>query len=462
MGAMVVAHLVLGAAAILIPCEPLEAESAMARGLSRDGVVRITCRRFKALPQALHDVSSQSWGAWLHFLWMVVLGVFYVNSVTERRPSVITDRWGTFSNFRKIVGGSALLWWLGPAYTLSEDMCMSASLPLDESYLHVFTHGVVFRSLCSFFIPFLLGLHWTYLDHNPVLGQIECSRAGFSRMTASAWVVLTVAFIICLTAVVANVYFISVQAGTPVIYVVAGYALAFLFVATAAVAFVRYRQSHHVHLHHYQIFYLLMPLCTARDNYFSAACQGVCMGIAVEGSSRWSWAPLIEHNQHTQRLSKNRRSRILRALLAEPVYREQFTPTPPSDEEAHIMSPVVMEPPTAPSSSKTKTASVHPSRELIVPPAPWTIEEDSHEEFLSMHNCAACACCSDTLTFRRGSCAAHCFVACCYDIEGSLCCVGGLTDGICQPDLNRSDWVHSPSESAHLKADGSPCDQTAR
>lgn len=395
----------------------------------------------------------------MHFLWMVTLGVFYVNAVTERRPTIVTDRWGTMSNFRKIVGGSAILWWLGPAYTLSEDMCVGTAMQMQDTYLGVLLRGVVLRSLIFFFFPFLLGLHWTYLDNNPVLGQIECTRAGFSRMSASAWTSLIIAFFICLAAVAGNVYYISVQPGTPVVFVLLGYAAAFLLVVAAAMLFVRIQQTHHVHLHHYQIFYLLMPLCTARDNYLASACQGVCMGIAVEGSTRWSWAPLIEHNQHTQRQAKSRRARIVRALLAEPSTREQLTPTPPSDEEAHILSPVVLEPPGAPSTTKSKAALVHPSRTFFIPPAPWTIEEDSHEEHMALHNCSLCACAAETLTFRRGSCAAHAFVACCYDIEGACCCVGGVTDGLCQPDLNREDWETSPHEATHLKDAGSPCDQ---
>lgn len=397
----------------------------------------------------------QTWGAWLHFTWMVSLGIFYINAVTERRPTILTDRWGTMSNFRKIICSSAALWWLGPAYTLSEDMCIDASMPPWEAFTHVLVHGVIYRSLLSFFLPYLLGLHWTCLDNNPVLGQIECTRAGFSRMSGTAWTVLGIAFMICLAAVVGNVYFISVQPGTPVVYVVAGYACAFLLVAAAAVFFVRIRQTHHVHLHHYQIFYLLMPLCTARDNYLASVCQGVCMGIAVEGSSRWSWAPLIEHNQFTQRLAKNRRSRIMRALLAEPTVVGQLSPNPPSDEEAHIMSPVVMEPPTAPMASKTSTATVHPSRALYIPPAPWTIDEESHEEYMALHNCTVCGCAGDTLTFRRGSCAAHAFVTLCYDMEGTCCCVGNLTDGLCQPDLNREDWETSPREATRLKGNTS-------
>ena len=39
MAAMAAAHVSVGAVAILIPCAPLEDESALARGTSRDGVV---------------------------------------------------------------------------------------------------------------------------------------------------------------------------------------------------------------------------------------------------------------------------------------------------------------------------------------------------------------------------------------------------------------------------------------
>jgi hypothetical protein len=53
----------------------------------------------------------------------------------------------------------------------------------------------------------------------------------------------------------------------------------------------------HLHLHHYFFSGILLPffLCTSGSSFWrwgALSCAGICMGVMVEGSTRWSFAPL--------------------------------------------------------------------------------------------------------------------------------------------------------------------------
>lgn len=356
-------------------------------------------------------------------------GYVYVTHITERRENPWTDRWKTVSNMRKVGFFAAAMWWLGPVFTLSEGMCNPSSSVLsgsfaggEGSFAERLLWGVLLRQILAFTVPFALGLQWTYLDFIPALNSIKCTAEGLKKMPAVAWAALTFLVVCVVGAAVGNLFFLFTQSNPHWHWTLIGYGVLLLIAIAGFAIFVKWQGTHHLHLHHYQIFALLVPGASARGNYLAVASMAFCMGVAIEGASRWSLAPMFEHNEYTKRGPKNQRSGVMQALQTAPEEPDFENMVPPP---AGVAKGKVAPAGDAAGAAAPQHYSIPKTAGRVVVPSCLLVQP----------------CCGPHFTLVRGSVPAACLVNCCYDVEGALCCVGGVTDGILQPDFNKVQCV---------------------
>lgn len=361
-------------------------------------------------------------------------GYSYVTFVTERRANLCIDRWQTLSNFRKVALFALTVWWVGPVFTLSEGMCNPslssiAGVYRDATYEDRVLFGVMVRLLVCFAIPFALGLQWTHLDSFPLLNAIVCTGAAMKALPITSWVILILFTLLIVGVVAGNLFFLFTQSESHWLGVLLGYVALILLVAIMLLYFVRLRKTHHPHLHHYQIFAVLVPLCSARGSLLGVASQAVCLGVAIEGASRWTLAPFIEHNDLTKHQAKKERGKVMKSLL-----------NPPDEPSTSAAAPTPGATATpartgAPKSGAAKVVPEHADgtgEEVAV----YHIKADSPTITIPAWGLVS-LCTGPEVVMRRGSLPSWCLVNCCYDNDGALCCVGSVTDGCLQPDLNR-------------------------
>lgn len=136
-------------------------------------------------------------------------------------------------------------------------------------------------------IMFTLGLLWTHLDSG-ILGQIDLTWASMQRMTPSAMVVFGLLVLGGLALVAFQLFLLELKG--LLWWYIAGYGA--LIAIIALVTFL-VRKTHTLHIHHYILFALIVPLTCTQD-ITSIMIQGYSLGVFVEGIARWGADPLFE------------------------------------------------------------------------------------------------------------------------------------------------------------------------
>jgi hypothetical protein len=213
-------------------------------------------------------------GVWMFSL---VLGFAYVAGGTEERPNFFLSRRGDYWELLKLLLSGPLLFVFAPSVALS---------PLTPAVRHDQVPYAAYI-VASFFLPYLIGLHWTYLDRVRFL-----QLAGDKCTTPSEWSTCAAAescFVLAMTLI--GVLYVSwgayqmVSLGYALFYLV-GYVAAGL--TTVLVTWLL-RESHYLHFHHYMLFGSCIPLFVFPDVY-GAVGLGLATGPYVEGIARWSMA----------------------------------------------------------------------------------------------------------------------------------------------------------------------------
>ncbi|EFA84134.1 hypothetical protein PPL_03207 [Heterostelium album PN500] len=212
-----------------------------------------------------------------YFLWMtsIVLGFAYVAVVTEKRNYPFHCRYKRHRDFVQLLILASLMFIISPSRTLM------GPNDLEPHSIHI---SFVYNYF-SFVIPYLLGLHYTYLDYNLFLRSV-----GDKFGTPSLWYtykpkeIMTIIPIILfiVTLIVWHVYLII--ADNLWEYFLIAYSI--FFVILIGVSWI-VRKTYYLHMHHYFIFGSMIPL-SGFQNPLSSFSMGVITGITVEGVSRWS------------------------------------------------------------------------------------------------------------------------------------------------------------------------------
>jgi hypothetical protein len=134
---------------------------------------------------------------------------------------------------------------------------------------------------------FWLGLHWTYLDTTQ-LRKIVLTWEHMKHWSMQLWAVFCGLVVIGLSLTAYQLYLFHTRG--LLVFVGVGYSCAVC--ALVCLAFCL-KDSYDFHLHHYQLFALLVPL-TMNQDWVSAGCQGFCFGAYCEGIARWGVASFFD------------------------------------------------------------------------------------------------------------------------------------------------------------------------
>lgn len=152
----------------------------------------------------------------------------------------------------------------------------------------------VYNYFC-YVVPFLVGCNYFFLDRIPTLNRMfyKLTWPPFVSMyRGSDWLVL--GGIILLAASLVSVHLYLMIADELFLLVYYGPALVGLIGALVSMTYVL-RRSHHLHLHHYFIFGVLLA-CTPFQNPITAMTQALLLGVYVEGIATWGMDPIFPPN----------------------------------------------------------------------------------------------------------------------------------------------------------------------
>ncbi|KYQ99653.1 hypothetical protein DLAC_03590 [Tieghemostelium lacteum] len=212
-------------------------------------------------------------------LWLVSIsiGFAYVAMVTEGRSYPFHCRYKRSRDFFQLLLAVAILYMIGPSRTL---MGPNDSLKSLNSIGKCFLYNYF-----SYCIPYVLGLHYTYLDKIQLL-QLAGDKFG----TPSLWntfklkelVIIVPVVIFILALVVYHCYLLVIDH-------LWWYFLIAYFIYFFILFFITWllRKTHYLHMHHYFIFGSLIPF-SAFQTVLSSISLGLLAGIMTEGVSRWS------------------------------------------------------------------------------------------------------------------------------------------------------------------------------
>ncbi|KAK5574838.1 hypothetical protein RB653_010092 [Dictyostelium firmibasis] len=230
--------------------------------------------------------------AWSKYaLWMIciVCGFAYVSMITEKRSVPFHCRYKRHRDFFQLLFVGTIWFAIGgPSRALlgKNDVIIG----LDDHITKNTTHGFsaeesFFYNYFGFFIPFLLGLHFTYLDRNLFLRS-----AGDKFGTPSLWRTFKPLEIIALCPII---LFILTMAAIHIYLIIEDHLWEYFAIAYGLFFFIMIgvswliRSTYYLHIHHYFMFGCMIPL-TGFQTILSLISLGAVSGIAVEGVSRWS------------------------------------------------------------------------------------------------------------------------------------------------------------------------------
>jgi hypothetical protein len=208
----------------------------------------------------------------LYYVFINVSGYFYVTAVTLRlkRKTLFSGRRTEFRDFFACLAIGTVLYFIGPNATLKGFD--------DTSSLG----GLVLYDFCAWTAAFWLGVNWTHMDIKP-LRMLELNLQAMRRWSWQLWLLFVLASCALLGAAGYELYLLYARG--LLFYVLIGYGTCFV---TLFVVWLCVRSTHSFHLHHYQLFGLLVP-CTLTQHWLSAIIQGLAIGGYVEGLARWGF-----------------------------------------------------------------------------------------------------------------------------------------------------------------------------
>lgn len=203
----------------------------------------------------------------LSFTLAGLFGYVYVSGVVLCRPNPTYSRYSSSNELFKLLVGMVVLYFAGPHTVLPH--CVTS----------------------NFVAPFYLGLHFTYLDCNPVLQSIGCKFPVPNRWGAFTQQELLVLGLATAFALPAFKY----QWATLVAHDLATLAdLTYVYTGTMLLIGVYgwyVRHTHNIHFHHYMMGLCLVPFFRGAT---TASCVGMAVfaGVFVEGVAVWGMDPL--------------------------------------------------------------------------------------------------------------------------------------------------------------------------
>jgi hypothetical protein len=208
------------------------------------------------------------WGLdWRLALWLgcLVLGFCYVAGVVNGRDNPLISRDGDYLALTRLLVVGGLLYFAGPCHALPDRRNL--------------------RDLACFLLPFAMGLQFYYGQRIDGI-NVSLTPRGLAHAGPAAW-----ALIAGVAALLTGVLVLNLmqarrrgQAGW-----YAGSFVAFM----AGVAGVTWwlRDSHSIHIHHYNAFGVFLPWL--RFNHpVTLIALGACTGIFVEGVTTWGMDPV--------------------------------------------------------------------------------------------------------------------------------------------------------------------------
>ncbi|GAM28389.1 hypothetical protein SAMD00019534_115650 [Acytostelium subglobosum LB1] len=210
------------------------------------------------------------WSKYLLWISCITMGFAYVSVVTEERNYPFHCRYKRHRDFFQLLVVASVMFMLGPERTL-----MGPNDPKNHNI-----HIAFLYNYFAFVVPFVIGLHYTYLDHNLFLRSV-----GDKFGTPSLWytyepkeLLTIIPIILTILCIIAwHIYLMIVQ--DVWIYFLVGYSIYFIVLIGVTMV---WRKTHYLHLHHYFIFGSLIPL-SAFQTIPSAICLGLITAITVEG-----------------------------------------------------------------------------------------------------------------------------------------------------------------------------------
>ncbi|EGC33333.1 hypothetical protein DICPUDRAFT_154633 [Dictyostelium purpureum] len=224
-------------------------------------------------------------------LWMfcVIGGFAYVSVITEKRSVPFHCRYKRHRDFFQLLF-AASLWFAigGPSRALfgRNDYIVGLDDHITKNTQDGYSAAEsFFYNYFAFFLSFLLGLHFTYLDRNLFLrsmGDKFGTPMLWKTFKASELMALIPVLLFILAMAALHIYLIIQDKLWE--YFAIAYSIFFAVLIGVSLVF---RKTHYLHMHHYFIFGSLVPL-TGFQTVLSLISLGAVSGIAVEGVSRWS------------------------------------------------------------------------------------------------------------------------------------------------------------------------------
>ncbi|PRP79348.1 hypothetical protein PROFUN_12949 [Planoprotostelium fungivorum] len=133
-----------------------------------------------------------------------------------------------------------------------------------------------------YIVPFFLGLHFTYLDYLPLMGEFVINTESIKRFKKGHWIIGASLSSLILFLLSYHVW-LFIFHHTWKIYLPVFFGLLVSFVLRV---FIHTRRGGTIHVHHFQIGAVLMAF-TPFQNIISSTLQGIAAGVFVEGLTRW-------------------------------------------------------------------------------------------------------------------------------------------------------------------------------
>eukprot|EP00746_Dinoflagellata_sp_MGD_P017415 gnl/MRDRNA2_/MRDRNA2_139979_c0_seq1.p1 gnl/MRDRNA2_/MRDRNA2_139979_c0~~gnl/MRDRNA2_/MRDRNA2_139979_c0_seq1.p1 ORF type:complete len:269 (-),score=13.65 gnl/MRDRNA2_/MRDRNA2_139979_c0_seq1:190-996(-) len=218
-------------------------------------------------------------------LWIssIICGFAFVSWISLERQSLLKSRYGNHKEFGKLILSLPAVYLSSAVVTLGADICLPESPSQIGDYVWI-----------VYWVGYVTGLHFTYIDNNSLLQSLGCKVP-----VPSLWSTLTRGELLALVSGIS----ISLCLAIPV---VKGLAAPFMlgrvlitylifFIAMAAYAAYAQRCLGHVrvHMHHYLICGVAWLPLTASCGLAPAICQGLLLGVYVEGVAVWGMDPIF-------------------------------------------------------------------------------------------------------------------------------------------------------------------------
>ncbi|EGG20035.1 hypothetical protein DFA_07151 [Cavenderia fasciculata] len=239
------------------------------------------------------------WSKYILWISSIILGFSYVSLVTEARSYPFHCRYQRHRDFFQLLFAVSLLYLIAPSRTLmgpsdgttiqersgssSSQETITPGQPVNHNQKTIY-EAFVFNYF-SFIIPFVVALHYTYLDHNLFLRSV-----GDKFGTPSLWktytfkeVIVIIPIVLFIISLVVWHVFLIIKDHLWIYYLIA-YGLFFGILISVSCAI---HKNYYLHLHHYFIFGSLIPFATF-NNPLTSISLGLISGITVEGCARWS------------------------------------------------------------------------------------------------------------------------------------------------------------------------------